>query len=1738
MKKNYFTKVKSIKNLFLTISVVSAAALVMSFGPMFFGPGLTTPEPFTQFSNNNFPGIGAVQNPYQPAYPNVFFDSPITFTLVPNQNKIIIGQLDGKVYYIDDDPTVAVKHPIVDLSAEVGDYTNGEVWDGGFLGLSIHPEFGITPGKNYFFIYYTTAEPNNTLGTNQPFSCDLENFAGNYLKLERFQVDPVTMQFVAGSRETMINREMYNTTHRGGGMDFGEDGFLYLSIGDQVSYTSAQEIDNNLDGGVLRIDVDMLGAPYSHAPRRVLQDSGVGNTHPDSEGLEISGNFYYIPETNPFNDINGSVFEEYFTIGHRNPHRMTKDVDTGIFYIGEIGEGYHEEINIVSSGKNYGWPLYEGMGPGPDPDCVTELYNNMPHEEPLMEFPRVEANALIGGYVYRGNDIPSLEGKYICADYGTGEEIWAVDITNGTYQVLGNFGPADIISFGQGIDNELYLMKLGDNVNLFKLTTPGIDYSTMPQTLTATGAFTDVPNLEVSEGFLPYELIDPFWSDGADKKRWMAIPNNGSHNTPQEQIVFSENGAWEFPVGTVLIKHFDYPIDDANPNITRKVETRFSIKANDGTFYFLTYNWNDQQTEAYLQEVGVDEPIQITTVGGGTRQVDWHFPSNSECLSCHNSASTGTLGLRTRYLNSDYDYSTHTPGGLEGNQLVTLSYLNILDEGITDADTPNYLTHTSIDDPSASIDDKARSYLDLNCAYCHRPGTGNRGDFDLRLFNTLAQTGLLTAEYNTPIGIPGEEIVLAGDASKSQLYHRTASANPSIMMPPLAKGQVDAQGAALIEQWINQLQPLAPAPDPGAYRIVNRASGETLQIADASLADMANISESGYNGYDNQHFVLENAFGGYHQLRASHSDKYLDVAQASTAPGANIWQYNGNGTDAQLWEILDAEDGTFHVVSKLSGYYMGTQANGNVIVNVNDGSDIFRWEFLEPSDPLGLGITVEQEPLVTSEDETSDEMSVVLNSAPSSDVVLLINGLNNTDEYVVSTTELTFTNTNWNLPQIVTITGEDDLEVDGVQYYTIEIMVDDTRSDPMYTGFSTTIEGYNSDNDGGSVGPPALGIYRVINHGSGETLQVPDGSVQDMANIAEFGYQGLDYQHVSLEYAGNNFYRLRFLHSDKYLDVAGGSAQVGANVWQYQDNGGDTDAQLWQIIDAGDGTFYLVSQAGGHYLGTEPNGNIFVQLNDSSDTIRWQFTEPSEPFTVGLTVEPELVAVSEDGQTDIISVVLDGAPTEDVVVTLIGLNNTDEFNLSLGELTFTDANWNIPQEVIVSGVDETEVDGVQYFDIEIAVDETRSDPAYSGFSTIIEGYNSDDDGGGVGAPSVGTYRILNRASGETLEVPDASMLDMANIMEGTYDNLDNQHFALEYAGNNLYSLRVLHSNKYLDVAEASLEDGANIWQYEGNGSDAQLWQIVDAGDGTFHLISALSGHYLGTEPNGNVIVQLNNGSDSIRWEFRKTGYPPTAVASSDVTEGEAPLEVAFTGDGSSDDVGVTGYFWDFGDGNTSTEANPVHMFTTAGTYVVSLTVNDAGGLSDETTLTITVSAANGAPTAVASSDVSEGEAPLEVTFTGDGSSDDIGVTGYFWDFGDGNTSTEANPVHTFTTAGTFEVSLTVNDAGGLSDVTTLTIEVMDNVTNAIDDIEVIVAPNPTSEYAYVYMNNSFNREMVVGFTVHDTSGRLINLFMEAEVYSEQGVYKIPMFGLRDEAYAITITFTSIDPISKRVIVRN
>ena len=258
-----------------------------------------------------------------------------------------------------------------------------------------------------------------------------------------------------------------------------------------------------------------------------------------------------------------------------------------------------------------------------------------------------------------------------------------------------------------------------------------------------------------------------------------------------------------------------------------------------------------------------------------------------------------------------------------------------------------------------------------------------------------------------------------------------------------------------------------------------------------------------------------------------------------------------------------------------------------------------------------------------------------------------------------------------------------------------------------------------------------------------------------------------------------------------------------------------------------------------------------------------------------------------------------------------------------------------------------------------------------------------------------------------------------------------------------------------------------------------------------------------------------------------------------MTSGEAPLTVSFIGSNSTDDAGIVSYAWDFGDGATSAEANPEYIFNTEGEYEVTLTVTDAEGLTASASFAIIVNSnsENQAPVAIASSDVSGGEAPLTVTFIGSDSTDDSGIVSFAWDFGDGGTSTDADPEYVFTAEGEYEVMLMVTDAEGLEGSTTLTINVEDsNEPLSEVELDMVLSPNPSIDFVEITLNGIVEEEDIIGFMLHDSAGRLIRQYTPDEI-SVSGTFIISLDILTSDVYVVTVILNNDDPVSKRLILR-
>ena len=326
------------------------------------------------------------------------------------------------------------------------------------------------------------------------------------------------------------------------------------------------------------------------------------------------------------------------------------------------------------------------------------------------------------------------------------------------------------------------------------------DWAGSPQLLSQTGAFDDLLQLGVTAGILPYEVRSPLWSDGARKRRWMALPSGG-------QVGFSEQGHWSFPAGSVFIKHFEMALDERYPDELLRLETRFLIAAQGGDYYGLVYKWDADQSEARLLVDGLDEELFIVQADGSTREQTYSYPRQSACSTCHSAAAGHVMGVRTVQLNLDGMHGA--TGALEGqpeNQLAALSQAGVFTEPLSDASPSVYPYLAALGDESETLEHRVRSYWDSNCSMCHNAASALRS-WDARLLTPLAEQGVLMAVPLAGAGADDTRLIVPGDPERSLIYRRAASIEPGVRMPPLLRNRVDAAYVELLERWIESLPP-------------------------------------------------------------------------------------------------------------------------------------------------------------------------------------------------------------------------------------------------------------------------------------------------------------------------------------------------------------------------------------------------------------------------------------------------------------------------------------------------------------------------------------------------------------------------------------------------------------------------------------------------------------------------------------------------------------------------------------------------------------------------------------------------------------------------------------------------------------------------------------------------------------------------------------------------------------------
>nr|MBK7065216.1 PQQ-dependent sugar dehydrogenase [Deltaproteobacteria bacterium] len=657
------------------------------------------------------------------AFPGVGVPLATTMLQRPGDNgRWYLTQSTGIVYRIQTAPALGPALLVADLRDRIT--TGGE---SGLLGMAFHPRFA-TNGM----VYLSYTRPLRAGETGAFVS-----------RITRMRSRDGGDTLDRATEEVLLEIPQPFNNHNGGNIVFGPDGFLYAGFGDGGSggdpYRYGQNT-NTLLGKFLRIDVDR------------------------ADGARL----YSIPADNPY--ARGGGRPEIYAIGLRNPWRWSFDRATGELWAGDVGQATLEEVDVIHRGGDYGWSTLEGSR------CFREeTCSSAGTVLPVLEYPRTDGISIIGGFVYRGRAMPWLTGRFVFGDYGSGR-VWAIAYDSAgraTKETLVETGQ-NLYTFGQDQDGELYVVPTGGAIlRLVPGATAPVD--PVPRTLRATGCVDPANVLLPASGLIPYAPSAPFWSDGADKERFMALPEGG-------RITIGADGDWQLPSGTVLVKHFAVG--------GRRVETRLFVRHLDGAWRGYTYRWNDAQTDATLLDGS-----EARDLPGGLR---WYYPSRSQCMQCHSEAAGRSLGLETAQLDTPLRYAAT---GRMANQLVTLDHLGLFDRPLAAMRPPAY------PDPYAPGPDegRARSWLHTNCSACHRPGGIGRGSIDLRFSTPLAMTGTCNVAPSVgDLGIRDARIIVPGDPARSILHARIAATNLH-RMPPISSGVVDAAGVALIDRWVRSL---------------------------------------------------------------------------------------------------------------------------------------------------------------------------------------------------------------------------------------------------------------------------------------------------------------------------------------------------------------------------------------------------------------------------------------------------------------------------------------------------------------------------------------------------------------------------------------------------------------------------------------------------------------------------------------------------------------------------------------------------------------------------------------------------------------------------------------------------------------------------------------------------------------------------------------------------------------------
>lgn len=683
-------------------------------------------------------------------YPQLKFDQPVCMVSTPGTNQTILVERKGRIFQLPANVNADTTHLVLDGASSIQGLT-------AIYGVAFHPNFA----KNRTLFVCYIQKPELPAGT----------------RVSRFQVsqtNPLTID--AKTEEVLLTWK--SGGHNGGCLKFGPDGFLYISTGDGSPpapadvHRTGQDISDFL-ASILRIDVDQ----------------------------KDSGKAYGIPTDNPFVKTPGAK-GEVWAYGFRNPWRMNFDRKTGELWVGDVGWQLWEMVYKVTRGANFGWSIKEGL------QVVHPEWKRgpTPVEPPIIALPRSEAASVTGGFVYRGQRLKQLTGAYVYGDYVSGK-LWALrhDGTKLKSQVeLADTNHA-IIAFHEDDAGELTFMDYNSGTihRLAPNESAAADNTKFPRLLSQTGLFESTKNHKPASGVYPFDVNVPQWMDHATAERFVAVPGKGKIvlHKPQGRVPTD----WgEFPKDSVLVKTISLETERGNPNSRRRIETQVlhnrgvEWRGNSGEWFGYTYIWNADQTDAELAPInGKTLELTVTDQRSDDKQqtIRWPISGRSQCYACHNPWAGYRLGFTYPQLKQGQRKQQAV------EQLSDFKHLGLLDVSEV-ADQDRFANPYDI---LEVLNTRARSYLHVNCAHCHRFGGGGTASIDLKFQVPLDEMKLLNLRPTQgAFGMRSAQLVRPGYPGRSVLTLRMAKLGAG-RMPHIGSSQVDIQGLELIYDWIRSL---------------------------------------------------------------------------------------------------------------------------------------------------------------------------------------------------------------------------------------------------------------------------------------------------------------------------------------------------------------------------------------------------------------------------------------------------------------------------------------------------------------------------------------------------------------------------------------------------------------------------------------------------------------------------------------------------------------------------------------------------------------------------------------------------------------------------------------------------------------------------------------------------------------------------------------------------------------------